>query len=427
MTGVVTGLVCAVCGARVAIAQPFSWTCPNASATDRRHVLHFESSVVPFTSTESDNPFLAFREFLAVDSFGDAIGLSIEERVAIISRTDALVATVAGTGFRRTPLMRSDALSTELGFSAEGGIWVKDETSNVGGSHKARHLFTELLHLLFAEAAGVAPWTPTSRPPLAIASCGNAAIAASTLASALNWPIAVHVPPSASPSVSATLTALGAQIQVCPRRETDPVGDPCVLRFRDAVSDGAIPFGVQGTENAWCRDGGRTIGWEISEQLSNHMDRIFVQVGGGALAASIGDAFRVAKVTPRMHAVQTQGCAPLARAWARAIETGGVANAGPRWAECMWPWETEPTSFADGILDDETYDWIGILDAMAETNGSPVVVSEEHVHRAYDLIRRVGGFNSCATGVSGFAGLLAMRDDISDHERIVVVVSGVAR
>jgi hypothetical protein len=138
-------------------------------------VLHFESSAVPFTSTKSDNPFLAFREFLAVDSFGDAIGLSIEERVAIISRTDALVATVAGTGFRRTPLMRSDALSNELGFSAEGGIWVKDETGNVGGSHKARHLFTELLHLLFAEAAGVAPWTPTSRPPLAIASCGNAA------------------------------------------------------------------------------------------------------------------------------------------------------------------------------------------------------------------------------------------------------------
>ena len=427
MTGVVTGLVCAVCGARVSISEPFSWTCPNASATDRHHVLHFESAAVPFAAGDNDNPFLAFREFLAVDAFGEALGLSAEDRISIITDTDALVATVAGTGFRRTPLLRSDALSDELGFSAEGGVWVKDETGNVAGSHKARHLFTELLHLLFAEAAGVAHWTPSTRPPLAIASCGNAAIAASTLASAMNWPITVHVPPTAASSVTTTLSSLGAQIRVCPRLDTDPLGDPCVLRFRDAVSDGAIPFGVQGTENAWCLDGGRTIGWEMSETLNGRMDRIFVQVGGGALAASIGAAFHTAGVKPRMHAVQTQGCAPLARAWTRATETGGARNAGPRWAECMWPWETEPVSFADGILDDETYDWIGILDAMADTDGSPVVVSEDHVHRAYDLIRRVGGYNSCATGVSGFAGLLAMRDSVDNHERVVVVVSGVAR
>jgi threonine synthase len=93
----------------------------------------------------------------------------------------------------------------------------------------------------------------------------------------------------------------------------------------------------------------------------------------------------------------------------------------------MWPWETEPVSFADGILDDETYDWIGILDAMTDTGGSPVVVTEEHVHRAYELIRNVGGYNSCATGVAGFAGVLAMRNQIANDERVVVVVSGVAR
>jgi hypothetical protein len=49
------------------------------------------------------------------------------------------------------------------------------------------------------------------------------------------------------------------------------------------------------------------------------------------------------------------------------------------------------------------------------------------VHRAYDLVRNVGGFNSCATGIAGFAGVLAMRDDISNDERIVVIVSGVSR
>ena len=73
------------------------------------------------------------------------------------------------------------------------------------------------------------------------------------------------------------------------------------------------------------------------------------------------------------------------------------------------------------ISDDE------VLDAMADTGGSPVVVSEDHLHRAYDMVRNVGSFNSCATGISGFAGVLAMREEISDDERIVVIVSGVSR
>ena len=427
MTGVVTGLVCAVCNAHVSIGTPLSWVCPHASVNDRHHVLHFQSSIEPFRPTNEDNPYLAFRRYLAVDALGEQLGLDDETRIRIITDADTAVARVAGVGFHRTPLARNSALSDELGFASTGGIWVKDETGNVGGSHKARHLFTELLHLLMVEEAGRAPWTIATRPPLAIASCGNAAIAASTLAAAMSWPISVHVPPSASPRVLATLNSLAANVVVCPRRDSDPAGDPCVLRFREAVAEGAIPFGVQGTENAWCLDGGRTIGWEITEELGHFIDRIFVQVGGGAFAASVGASLRTAGIHPKLHAVQTAGCAPLARAWERALATGGTRDAGPRWDQCMWPWETEPASFADGILDDETYDWIGILDSMTDTGGSPVVVTEEHVHRAYGLIRDVGGYNSCATGVAGFAGVLAMRNHIADDERVVVVVSGVAR
>ena len=96
-----------------------------------------------------------------------------------------LVAGVAGTGFTTTPFLRADALSEALGFTADGGVWVKDETHHVAGSHKARHLFGILLHLVAAERCGVTPWSPATRPPLAIASCGNAAIAASTLAAAV--------------------------------------------------------------------------------------------------------------------------------------------------------------------------------------------------------------------------------------------------
>jgi len=352
-----------------------SWKCPRATETDTHHVLHFENTVEPFRPTDDENPYLAFRKYLAVDSFGAAIGLSEDDRIRIITEANAAVAAVAGRGFLRTPLYRSVELSDALGFTAKGGVWIKDETHNVAGSHKARHLFTELLHLLFAETAGVAPWTSSTRPPLAIASCGNAAIAASTLAAAVQWPIYVHVPPAATSEVLVALASLDADVRVCPRLPDDAAGDPCVLRFREAVAVGAIAFGVQGTENAWCLDGGRTIGWEMTEDLGHLMDRIFIQVGGGAFAACVGASLRSAGVHPKLHAVQTEGCAPLARAWEKALATGGARNAGPRWNECMWPWETTPVSIADGILDDETYDWIGVSDAMADTGGAPVVVS----------------------------------------------------
>jgi threonine dehydratase len=404
-----------------------SWKCPLATKTDTHHVLHFENTVEPFRPTDDENPYLAFRKYLAVDSFGAAIGLSEDERIRIITEANAAVAAVAGTGFLRTPLYRSVELSDALGFTAKGGVWIKDETHNVAGSHKARHLFTELLHLLFAEAAGVAPWTSSTRPPLAIASCGNAAIAASTLAAAVQWPIYVHVPPAATSEVLVALASLDADVRVCPRLPDDAAGDPCVLRFREAVANGAIAFGVQGTENAWCLDGGRTIGWEMTEDLGHLMDRIFIQVGGGAFAACVGASLRSAGVHPKLHAVQTEGCAPLARAWEKALATGGARNAGPRWNECMWPWETNPVSIADGILDDETYDWIGVLDAMADTGGAPVVVSEQHVQQAYDWVHSLTSVNVSATGVAGLAGLIAMRSDIANDERVVVVMSGVER
>jgi threonine dehydratase len=223
------------------------------------------------------------------------------------------------------------------------------------------------------------------------------------------------------------LGSLRASVTVCPRRETDPAGDPCVIRFREAVAAGSVPFGVQGTENAWCRDGGRTLGWEISDEMGHRADRIFVQVGGGAFAACVGASLRNSGVHPMLHAVQAEGCAPLERAWRRAIATGGVDNVGARWSECMWPWEDEPRSLADGILDDETYDWIGVVDAMAHTGGSPVVAGEEHIVEAHRLAHAHTGIDVSPTGSAGLAGVLAIRDRIADAERVVVVFSGVRR
>ena len=427
------GWVCAVCGAHVDIAVPFSWRCPNSSAADRHHALQLVQAIAPLRGDDDSNPFVAFRSYLAWDGFAAANGMTEEARTAVVRQVDADVATVAGTSFHVTPFERADALSEELGFGIDGGVWIKDETEQVAGSHKARHLLAILLHLLTAESVGLATWHgDADRPPLAIASCGNAAYAAATLAAAVQWPLRVFVPPSADPVVLARLRELRAEVVECPRRAADPAGDPCIHRFREAIAGGAIPFTVQGTENAWCLDGGRTIGWEMARHFEENvlgppLDRLFVQVGAGTFAACTIAGFRMSGVMPRLHAVQTDSCAPLARAWEHVLRLGGPSSAAAHWDECMWPWEQVGLSAADGILDDETYDWLPVVKAMGDGNGTPVVAMESHVLQANELGRRTTGIDASFTGTAGLAGLLAVRDSIDPSERVAVIFSGVRR
>ncbi len=426
------GFRCAVCGATVDVATPLPWRCPHAVGGDRHHVLQIVRRLAPLRGTGDPNPFVSYDVELAWAAFAEAHGMTAEARTAVVRELDSAVAEIDGTGFRVTPFARSAELSDELGFTAAGGVWVKDETGNVAGSHKARHLFTILLHLRAAELLGLAPWSSGSvgsaaidRPPLAIASCGNAALAAATLARAAEWPIDVFVPDWADAGVVTRLGALGARITTCERRADDVPGDPTVLRFREAVDSGAVPFSVQGPENALCLDGGQTLGWEMNESpnLQGHMlDRVFVQVGGGAFAACVGAASRAVGVHPVIHTVQAAGCAPLALAWDR---SRGDDHPERRWGEIMTPWP-EPRSIADGILDDETYDWIGAFEAMKGCGGTPVVAAEELIVRAHELASSTA-ISVSPTGSAGLAGLLSIRDQIDDGERVAVIFSGVDR
>jgi threonine synthase len=417
---VITGYRCAVCGTGVPIEVPWPWRCPRATTTDRAHVLRIEGATVE-PAEDDPNPFVAYRRRMAWYWFARSHGFGDDDAIALVADVDAAVRAVDGTGFAVTPFGRSDALSTALDLD----VWVKDETGNVAGSHKARHLMTILLHLLAAERAGVAPSDPR-RPRLAIASCGNAALAAGTLAAALDWPLDVFVPPDADGAIVERLHALGVGVVTCPRRAGEPPGDPCVHRCRAAVDGGAVPFSVQGPENTLCLDGGRTIAWEMARAVGEDGGRVFVQVGGGALATGVGDGLRDEGVTTPIHAVQTEGCAPLAEAWACAQRVG-LVEAPQHWHECMRPWPTTPTSAATGILDDETYDWLGVVDAMAASGGSPVVATEADVVAANDLARGATTIVVDATGTAGLAGVRAFRRHIRDGERVVVLFTGRSR
>jgi threonine synthase len=402
---VIAGWRCAVCGATVDIATPMAFRCPNAAPEDPHHVLHLLGDV-DAAPIDDPNPYLRYGPRLAWWAFARANGMTAAE-------CSALTREVAD-GFAVTPFGRSATLSDELDVE----VWVKDETGNVAGSHKARHLVGILLHLRAAEVLGLL----AERPPLAIASCGNAALAAATLAARLDWPIDVYVPTWMEDAFGRRLDELGADIHRCERRRADPPGDPAMHRFREATQAGAVPFTVQGPENGMCLDGGRTIGWEIADQAAGagvDLDRIAIQVGGGAFAACVG-----AGLGPevRLDTVQTEGCAPLADTWHRITDLDRPER---HWSQVMRPWP-DPHSVADGILDDETYDWIAVVERMRASGGRPIVAPEADVMAAHRLATDAG-FRVSPTGSAGLAGLLARRDLLRPGERVALVMSGVAR
>jgi threonine synthase len=253
---------------------------------------------------------------------------------------------------------------------------------------------------------------------LAIASCGNAALAAATIALAAKRELDVYVPDDASPSVIARLEALGANVARC-ARDVSVAGDPAYLRFREAVARGALPFTCQGNENGLVIESGQTLGWELASQLAASkmaLDHLFIQVGGGALAsatiAALGEAHALGVLPrmPRIHAVQTLA-SPLRRAWDRVRERGldrEFDQAIAHRSQFMWPWESAPHSIAGGILDDETYDWAAVLRGVLSTGGSVITVSEDELREA----NRIAGDGVSATGSAGLAGALQLDGDL---------------
>ena len=148
--GAVSRLVCAGCGAEPARDDPYPFRCPNADGGDDvdhvlRRVLDFDARP-PSPGRRGGEPVRPLPVAAArLPHRGRRPASSDEDFCALVQRLDERVAAVDGHGFAATPFARSAELSDRLGFSAEGGVWVKDETGNVSGSHKARHLFGVLI------------------------------------------------------------------------------------------------------------------------------------------------------------------------------------------------------------------------------------------------------------------------------------------
>ena len=457
-------LVCEACGhlAGPLEAAPYPFACPESSRGGADHLLapRLDTTRLRWPEGDDPSPFVRYRALLHAHQAALELGLGDEGYLELVRELDADVEAVDGVGFRTTPLEHQASLDALSGATT----LVKDETGNVSGSHKARHLFGIALHLEIVRRAGL---EPSPAPPLSIASCGNAALAAAVVAKAAARALEVHVPPDASPAVLDRLARLGASILVHARGPGE-LGDPCVVAFRDEVREGAIPFGCQGTDNGLTLDGGRTLAFEIVDQLAalGPVDRVFVQVGGGALASALGrgldEARRLGALQrlPRLHPVQSERVAPVRAAYGRlldelrarlpGLEAEALSASGDQLADRLRsgpvlaaalavleaasrdrrllfrPWPDPQPSVAHGILDDDTYDGLSLLRSTVLSGGSPVTVDEDTLVEAATEMRDRAGIEVDETGAAGFAGLLqwSRSHGALRGERVLVLATG---
>ncbi len=201
----------------------------------------------------------------------------------------------------RTPLIKSDALSEQLG----GDVWLKMECDQHGGSFKLRGALNAMLALSPLErAAGVVA-----------SSAGNHGIGIAIAAEQLGVKATIFVPASAPEVKRVKIAKFGATIVA---------SEPSY----DAAEDAAKLFAQrhQATFVSPCTGrnllaGAGTVALEIFEQ---HPDiaTLLVCVGGGGLAGGVGGFVRSAHPNTRIHGAQSvlTNAMTLALAQGRAVD-----------------------------------------------------------------------------------------------------------
>ncbi len=450
-------LSCPNCGFTSPVSNgQLLFACPG-SKKGGQHILQKKLNH-PVPIHGETNPYLRFREFFF--SYHAAKYLDVDYNQTVLE-IDSRFKKLFGKGLSVTPLTKYQPSSR-----LSGSLWVKDETDQLTGSHKIRHVVGSLIYQAIHK-------NTIKDKKLSIYSCGNAALAAAAAAKAGGRAIEVFLPDHVHPLIEKSLASLGASTVICPRRAGE-TGDPSYNAFKTSLTRGSLPFSCSGPDNWSNIEGGQTLFLEITSQLQsrNMPDNVFIQVGGGALASSgiqslkemlfCGQIDRL----PRIFAIQTESCFPLARAYfaiyrqiaqqfnhriclrstspsdilqytqehvdeitavtseiavvfdhstVQAILTNSLKQ--PSLAK---PWPSIPRSIAHGILDDVTYDWYAVIRGLLETGGWPVLVSETDLKEANQFARHLTGLPVDHTGSSGLAGLLKLSQKAALTRNLVV-------
>lgn len=155
--------------------------------------------------------------------------------------------------------------------------------------------------------------------------------------------------------------------------------------------------------------GAETIAFELAEEHPD-TDVVYVPVGGGGLLGSIWRGYqRMGVPAPRLVGAQPAGCPTLAR---------GVAGD-------LDPLPGPVTTTISGLQVPVLFDF-GAIDAVRESGGRVVEVSDEQAWRAQRLLAREEGLFVEPAGATALAAALLDFETghIGPEERAIVILSG---
>jgi threonine synthase len=173
--------------------------------------------------------------------------------------------------------------------------------------------------------------------------------------------------------------------------------------------------------NPYQAEGPKTMSYEIVEQLSwTTPDWVFAGVGSGALLAGNWKGYRELRQlgfvgnSPRMVAVQSTGCAPVVRAFEEKMDPHRIV-----------PWE-HPDSVATGLMDPLPWDGDAAIEALRDSSGTAVKVTNEEILDAQKTLAKTEGIFAEPSGVAVLAGLRKLRDQdtIASDDCVVLEITG---
>ncbi len=304
-----------------------------------------------------------------------------------------------------TPLLDLPRTGRRLGLRR---LTVKDEGLLPTGSFKAR-----------GAAAGISRARELGVRHVALPTAGNAGSAWATYAARAGLRATVVMPQDAPAINVREAYVTGADVRLVRGLISDAgaIVGRAVARSRegpDAIFDAATlkePYRIEGK---------KTMGFELAEQHAWDLpDVILYPCGGGVGLIGMWKAFDelqaigvIGSRRPRLIAVQSEGCAPIVRAW----EQGAAVSEFWQGAQTIASGLRVPKALGDAL----------VLRACRETNGCAVAVSDARIAEAVRRVAADDGLFLSPEGAATAAVLPALRERglIDSDERIVLFNTG---
>lgn len=299
-----------------------------------------------------------------------------------------------------TPLLAAPHLGERIGASR---LFVKEEGLNPTASFKARGISAAISR---ARELGVRA--------IGMPSAGNAGSALAAYGARAGIRAFVFMPSDAPTMNKLECEAFGARLVLV----DGLIGD--AGRIVRALAPERGWFDMSTLREPYRQEGKKTMGLELAEQCGWELpDAILYPTGGGTGIVGMWKAFDeleqlgwIGPKRPRMIVVQSEGCAPIVRAFER----------NERFAE---PWEDARTAAAGIRVPSAIGDYL-ILDAVRQSGGTAVAVTDEEIAQATRLAGEAEGIFCAPEGAATIAGArrLLERGELLRDDRIVLFNTG---